>query len=64
MKTTYKVWLYIEQLDDPDTENEKYQDIGMPTQLAHTSSLQDATNFVDAIEDFLGSLKRCSSIDD
>lgn len=50
MKTTYKVWLHIEQLDDPDTENEKYTDIGMPVELAHVSHMSTAIHFVDLIE--------------
>lgn len=50
MKTTYKVWLHIEQLDDPDTEDEKYTNIGMPVQLAHVSKMQTAIQFADLVE--------------
>lgn len=50
MSITYKVWMHIEKLEDPDTEDEKYEDIGIPVQLAHVEHMITAAHTVDLIE--------------
>ena len=50
MRISYKVWLHIEKLQDPDTENEKYENVGFPVELAHVRSIIPAEHLVDLIE--------------
>ena len=57
MSLSYKVWLHVERLEDPDTEDEKYEDIITPVQLAHTSSLPAAVRLIETMENvFAGSI--------
>lgn len=51
---SYKVWIHVERLEDPDSENEKYTDIGFPVQLAHVRHLVHAENLVELIEEVYG----------
>lgn len=46
----YKVWVTVERLENPDTEDEKYEDIIMPVQLGHVSNIADAIELVRRVE--------------
>ena len=51
---SYKVWLHIERLEDPDTEKEQYEDAIIPVQLAHVRHLVPAEHLVQLIEEVYG----------
>ena len=45
----FNVWLHIEKATDPDTENEKFEDQGMPEKVVQVDTLVEAEAIVNTL---------------
>ncbi len=45
----FNVWLHIEKATDPDTENEVYEDQGMPEKVIQVDTLAEAETIVNTL---------------
>ena len=45
----FNVWLHIEKATDPDTENETFEDQGMPEKVGQVNTLDEAQTIVNTL---------------